>query len=230
MLDKEKIKAVLWDLDDTLYSRVAAARQTFPGMFKTLLYPDRPAEFIKEAVAFMMQNVRSNSMVHEDAFRALFAVYPPDRSYVREDCLAYYSEHLLEFAAPYPGALRILGELRRRGIKTALVTNITKERVAAQRRKIDVLGIAPLFDEILISGEVGFHKPDRRIFDLAASRLGVKNGECLFVGDDLTLDVLGALGADMEVVWLDIWGRGAGAVTDPRVHRVLHIEEYFVLS
>ena len=34
MFDFDRIKAVLWDLDDTLYSRFDAARQTFPGMFR----------------------------------------------------------------------------------------------------------------------------------------------------------------------------------------------------
>ena len=46
-------KAVLWDLDDTLYSRKEAARQMFPGMFRQCLYTDRTREFIQEAVDYM---------------------------------------------------------------------------------------------------------------------------------------------------------------------------------
>ena len=41
MFDIAKTKAVLWDLDDTLYSRTAAARMAFPGMFRQHLYTNR---------------------------------------------------------------------------------------------------------------------------------------------------------------------------------------------
>ena len=80
-------KAVLWDLDDTLYSRREAARQLFPGMFRTCLYTGRSEAFIDEAAAYMMTRIKHNSMTHEDAFQALLTRYPADKPYVREDCL-----------------------------------------------------------------------------------------------------------------------------------------------
>ena len=54
MFDKENIKAVLWDLDDTLYSRRDSARQVYRGMFKECLYPNADEKFIDEAIAYMM--------------------------------------------------------------------------------------------------------------------------------------------------------------------------------
>ena len=53
MFDINKTKAVLWDLDDTLYSRKNAARQVFFGMFGKLLYPSLGDEYIKEAVDYI---------------------------------------------------------------------------------------------------------------------------------------------------------------------------------
>ena len=76
MFDSQKTKAVLWDLDETLYSRRAAARALFPGMFKAYLYPERDDAFLNEAADYMMTRVPRNSMLHEDAFQALL---PADR-------------------------------------------------------------------------------------------------------------------------------------------------------
>ena len=111
----------------------------------------------------------------------------------------------------------------------AIVTNIIPELLEHQHKKIDALGIANLFDAIVYSAELGIHKPDRRIFDHTAALLGFSNEECLFVGDDPDSDVAGALGAGMEVVWLDHWQTDDRFCGNPRVHRVKAAEEYFVL-
>ncbi len=227
MFDSTKIKAVLWDLDDTLYSRVEAAKKTFPGMFRELLYPNRGEDFIQDAVRYMMTRLRPSSMMHEGAFRDLLANYPPDRPYDRPSCLDYYYTHICQFAVPYPEVIEVVEKLRTKGIKTAIVTNIPEDRVYAQKKKIEVLNLAPLFDEIIISGEVGIHKPNRAIFDYATEKLGVSNEDCIFVGDDADADVVGGLNAEMEVVWVDRWNKGDLFLNESRVHRVDSVLEYF---
>ncbi len=222
-------RAVLWDLDETLYSRRDTARQVFPGMFRQCLYPDRSEEFIAEAVAYMMTRVKRNSMTHEDAFQALLARYPSDKPYVRQRCIDYYYARMRDFVSPSQEAVGIIKKLKARGLKMAIVTNVVPELLEHQKKKVAALGIAELFDVIVYSAELGVHKPDRRIFDHAAKLLGVTNGECLFVGDDPDSDVAGARGADMEVVWLDHWQDDDRFESDPHVHRVRHLEEYFAL-
>lgn len=227
MLQTDKIKAVLWDLDDTLYSRVNAARQNLPGMLKTLLYTEKSERQIEEMADFMMTKVHRNSMVPLEAFEALVEKYPPDKPFDYAACLNYYYENMCKFAKPFPEQLSIVKKLRQMGIKTAIVTNISQARAADQWRKIRMLGIEELFNAIVVSGELGIHKPDRRIFDHAAKLLGVFNDQCLFVGDDPASDVMGARNADMEVVWIDRWNDGNPFEGDPRVHRVQSVLEYF---
>jgi epoxide hydrolase-like predicted phosphatase len=48
-----------------------------------------------------------------------------------------------------------------------------------------------MFDDIVISGEVGLRKPEPEIFHLAADRIGLRPEECVFI-DDLELNVDGA--------------------------------------
>ncbi len=222
-------KAVLWDLDETLYSRRDTARRVFPGMFRACLYTDRSDDFIDEAVAYMMTKVKRNSMTHEDAFRALLERYPSDKPYVRSECIDYYYAHMRDYVVPSAETVQIIQKLKGRGLKMAIVTNVVPELLEHQRKKVQALGIADLFDIIVYSAELGVHKPDRQIFDHAAALLGVSNAECLFVGDDLESDVVGALNADMEVVWLDRWQDDDRFDNDPRVHRVRSVADYFVL-
>lgn len=220
-------KAVLWDLDETLYSRRDAARKVFPGMFKTCLYANRSEEFIEEAVTYMMTQVKRNSMTHEDAFRALLARYPSDKPYVYADCFDYYYAHMRDYIAPSAETVEIIKKLKAQGVKMAIVTNVVPELLAHQKKKVAALGIAELFDAIVYSAEVGIHKPERGIFDHTANLLGVSNTECLFVGDDADSDVVGALNAGMEVVWLDRWQDDDRFDNDPRVHRVSDLAKYF---
>ena len=220
-------KAVLWDLDETLYSRRDAARRMFPGMFRACLYEGRSDDFINEAVAYMMTRVKRNSMTHEDAFRELLERYPSDKPYVRSDCIDYYYAHMRNYVAPTAETAAIVRKLRERGLKTAIVTNVIPELLEHQKKKVQALGIADLFDVIVYSAELGIHKPDRRIFDHAAQLLGVSNGECLFVGDDPDSDVVGARAAGMEAVWLDRWQDDDRFDDDPQVHRVSDVTEYF---
>ena len=228
MFEVSKTKAVLWDLDDTLYSRVAAARLTYPGMFREHLYTDRDDVFIEAAADYMSANVVRDSMVHEASFQKLIQKFPPDKPFDCAACQEYYFDHIHEFAVAGTEQVAVVKKLRSLGIKTAIVTNVAEDRFAFQRNKIAAMGLTPLFDVIVLSGEVGVHKPDRRVFDYAAKQLGVPNEACVFVGDNPDADIVGAVNAGMEAVWIDVWGDGDRFAGDPRIHRVQSVLEYFV--
>jgi putative hydrolase of the HAD superfamily len=78
---------------------------------------------------------------------------------------------------------------RAAGIKTGLISNSWGLGIY-ERAPID------LFDETVISGDVGMHKPEREIYELACERLGVAPGDCVFV-DDLRENIVGAEAAGM---------------------------------
>lgn len=226
-VDALDFRAVLWDLDDTLHSRAEAARKMFPGMFRECLYTDRSDAFLSEAADYMLTLAGRHSVTHEEAFRGLLARYPSDQPYVRAQCMEYYYAHIREYVTPFPDTVEILQNLKSRGIKLAIVTNITPELLEHQKKKVAALGIAQLFDAVVYSAEFGIHKPDRRIFDHAAALLGVTNEQCLFVGDDPNSDITGALSAGMQALWLDHLESENLFAGDPRVHRVRSASEYF---
>lgn len=230
MFDPTKFKVVLWDLDDTLYSRVEGAKRMFPGLFQKHLYPNRSAAFIEEALCCFLSHCPRGSVVHTDAFAALEQQYPFDIPFCYEAFLRDYYADFRNFITPDPDAVAVLRKLRSHGIQTGIVTNITPELLESQKKKVAALGIAELFDVIIYSAELGIHKPDPGIFHYTAKLLGVAESDCVFVGDDPRSDIAGARGVGMEAVWLDNRPVYDGSFAeDPRVYRVSSVLEYFIL-
>lgn len=98
-----------------------------------------------------------------------------------------------EALVPREGALEVLSAVRRRGYRLGLISVCSEEvpRLWAET------AMAPLVDEAVFSCSVGVVKPNRRIYEIAAERLGVEPGDCLFV-DDQPDFVRGAIEAGMD--------------------------------
>jgi len=123
-----------------------------------------------------------------------------------------------ETLRPFPGAVEALAEFRRRGIRLAMITNGAG---SYQRRKIARFELAPHFEAILVEGEVGYGKPDPRVFRRALGLLDVKPSDAWMVGDDLARDVAGAKSVGVRAVWVDARGRGLPADAAARPDRVV---------
>lgn len=79
---------------------------------------------------------------------------------------------------------------------------------------LEVIGLAHHFKVSLAASEFGSAKPDAAIFHAACVSLGVLPHEAVYVGDDLLLDVVGAQQAGLRAVWLN----RAGAQRDADIH------------
>ena len=117
-----------------------------------------------------------------------------------------------------PGAMETLHTLRRQGTKLGLVTN---GNGAAQRAKIDRFGLEHLFDSILVEGEFGVGKPDRRVFLQVLKELHAPPEDAWMVGDNLLGDVGGAQGAGIYGVWVDWREQGLPESSPVRPDRII---------
>ncbi|TKK80659.1 HAD family hydrolase [Herbidospora galbida] len=98
---------------------------------------------------------------------------------------------------PYPDAEQTLRQLRRRGVSTAVVSNIGWDL----RPVFDFHGLAPYVDVFLLSYEIGIEKPDPRIFRTACDKLDLPPTDVLMVGDDRVTDTgAAALGCPVHLV------------------------------
>ena len=110
-----------------------------------------------------------------------------------------YSRLREDGLAPFDGALEALARLRDRAPALGLVTN---GAASAQRAKIERFDLARFFDVIVVEGEAGFGKPDRRVFERALAAVDAAPERALMAGDNYECDVLGSLGAGLHAVWI----------------------------
>jgi len=118
----------------------------------------------------------------------------------------------------FPRSLETLAVLRTRGVRLALLTNGT---AGEQRRKIERFGLEPYFERILIEGELGFGKPDRRFFLLALEQMGLLPREAWMVGDNLSWEIVPARELGLTAIWNDWRGAGLPEGSTARPHRII---------
>ena len=100
----------------------------------------------------------------------------------------------------FPSIKEIVKGLKERGAGVYLVSYA---QACFTRDEIGELGIADLFDGILISSEAGVKKPHKEIFEKASKLFDISLDECIYVGNDLHDDVLGAHGAGLKTVYIE---------------------------
>lgn len=97
-----------------------------------------------------------------------------------------------------PGAGEALDRLAAR-YRLAIVTNGIPD---VQREKLVRTGLMDRFEAVVISGELGFGKPDRRMYGETLRQLGLPASACVMVGDNFRRDVAGAQEAGIRGVWI----------------------------
>jgi FMN phosphatase YigB (HAD superfamily) len=119
--------------------------------------------------------------LHRAAFDALIGRLPD----VDGDLAQAFYEVMPDMWRPYEDTLPTLQELKRRGIRIALVTNVDSDIRPVMAR----WHLLELFDAVVLSCELGIVKPQAAIFQHALDALGTAAGNALMVGDDPFGDV-----------------------------------------
>jgi putative hydrolase of the HAD superfamily len=191
--------AVAFDLDDTLFDRRAALVRLFSGWLGD------------EASDEIMQEVIMKDGFGHSARKPFFEWIA-----WRFPCVADTPELVSRrFRRDFPlnvevdeGSAKLLADLRRHGIPLGILSNGT---VAMQWAKLRASGLVDYFEEarVLISGALGFAKPDPRAFEALLSALDVEKEDLLYVGDDPLRDIQGARKAGLSTCRLRRPGRSS---------------------
>ncbi len=118
----------------------------------------------------------------------------------------YYVEEGTRQTGLMPGARELLEWLdtQRDRFILAVITNGFSE---AQLPKMKTSGIDKYFDYFFLSEDLGFMKPDRRFFEAALAKMGAESGQCIVIGDDYNVDILGAMSAGIPQIYYNITGK-----------------------
>ena len=118
-------------------------------------------------------------------------------------------DRLFAGMGPDEAMIEAVKKARRSGVKTGLISN------SWGRGRYDRDAFPEMFDGVVISGEVGLHKPEPEIFRMGAEKVGLPPEDCVFV-DDLKENCAGAAAVGMT----PILHRGANT-TLPELERLL---------
>lgn len=179
--------AVAFDLDDTLAVTRVDRATLLAEALREVDAPPRSREAYLQAHA---ENLTARS--REPVFERMF-----DREDVDATAVARaYRDRVNAALEPVPGVEAMLAALRDR-YRLGLLTN---GPVVAQRSKLTALGWTDAFDAALVTGELAAGKPEPAAFESLLAELGTEASETVFVGNDVTADVQGAVAAGIDAV------------------------------
>lgn len=117
-----------------------------------------------------------------------------------------------------PGAEETLEYLAAHQVRLVLITNGEGRK---QRQKIERFRLERFFNSVLIEGEIGFGKPEERIYRRALEELGLTPEEVWSVGDNLEWDVSGPQKIGVFGIWHDYRDRGVPQGSLVRPDRII---------
>lgn len=121
---------------------------------------------------------------------------------------------------PINGAMPALAELTATGARIVLTSNTLATSAQVHRQLVDDLGLAPYFDDMLFSGELGIAKPHPDVFAAIATRAHCAPQRICHVGDDRRTDIDGARNAGCLAVHYLPSGQNA-----PEIPAVSHLDQ-----
>jgi putative hydrolase of the HAD superfamily len=202
-------RAVLFDLDDTLFDHEESARgalRILQGRFACFARLT-PADFERahaELLERLHRRVIAGTVGIDDArverFRLLFeAAGERDDGARAGEAARCYREAYVSARRPMAGATALLRTLYGR-VRIGVVSNNLLEE---QQQKLEYCGLASYVSVLVVSEEVRVSKPHPEIFHVALDRLGCRAIEAIMVGDSWVNDVAGALAAGIPAIWFN---------------------------
>lgn len=188
------IKAIVFDMDDTLYAERSFAFSGFAAVAEAFA-----AELGDPVSAAVEMRALFDSQDRRRVFNAILecrGVSGQEAVLVPRMVKVYRSHRpLIEFYADAAAALARLRPRYRLGL-------ITDGPALMQSVKVEALGLGERLDEIILTDALGsgFGKPNKRAFELIAERLGVAASACAYVADNASKDFV----APNALGWLSV--------------------------
>lgn len=216
------IEYVFLDLDDTILDFGWAERRALCLAWQELGIPvteellSRYKDINREHWELLERRVLTRDEVLVGRFAQLYAEYGIEAD--ARDTNRRYEVYLGQGHKFIDGAEALLAALRQK-YRLYLASNGV---AATQAGRIASARLAPYFDGIFISENMGADKPSRAYFDRCFSQIeGFDPSRAVMIGDSLTSDILGGIHAGIHTVWFDPKHRPVGSIVPEYTVRTL---------
>lgn len=189
-------RAVFFDFDETLQDRTLA----FEGYMDTFFAefcPNISEAELEKRKEDMRVTGKGGYVDRQAWYQELIEMWGWTDAPSPQELAHHYDYTFGDHNVIFPNSERLLIELKNRGYIVGVITNGPSY---LQNHKMDTSGLRPYCDIVVVSGDVGIHKPDPRLFVHVADRVGLAPEECVYVGDHPVNDIQGALAAGMKAI------------------------------
>jgi HAD superfamily hydrolase (TIGR01549 family) len=203
------VRAVLFDLDDTLFDHRGCSRDALEaarlchvslGVMPLADLERLHSTFLEQLHGdVMLGNVPLEEARHERFRRLLAAAGATAPEPVVALTAAAYRDRYKEVRRAVRGAVPLLAALAGR-VRIGIVSNNLFDE---QLEKLKLCGLEPFVHALIVSERVGVSKPDPAIFTAALEGVGCRADEAVMVGDSWTADIAGARAAGIRPVWFN---------------------------
>lgn len=185
----EGLDAVIFDLDDTLYSEKEYVKSGYQQVAEVLSEVENAAEklwrLFEEKQPAIDELLKRENIQSEE---------------VKQKCLHAYRYQIPEIHL-YESVREMLAEFREKGLKLGIITD---GRPEGQRAKLQVLGLEPMVDYVIVTDELGgieFRKPNSIAFENMKKKLDVEYSKMCYVGDNTKKDFIAPEKLGMRSIW-----------------------------
>ncbi len=197
LIPDRTIKAVLFDLDDTLNDRPACWKRFLAHLQSSSHFDGQDLD---TAHALILAEDRGGFREKEELFGILASSLQWKTPIDATRLEAIWRDAFPSCMAPREGLIETLTTLKKKKkLKIGIVSN---GEAVMQNAKIDALGIRKLVDVISVSETLGMKKPDRAIFDATLAPMKVLPEQALYVGDHPEFDIVAAAAMGMRTAWM----------------------------
>ena len=218
------IKTVLFDFDETLQDRTLAF-EGYMDIFFARYLPGISGVELEKRREDMRVTGKGGYVNRVEWYQELIDMWGWNDAPPAEELAHHYDYTFGDCNVIFDNSIPLLKELKSRGYTTGVITNGPSH---LQNHKLETSGLKPYLDIVVVSGDVGIHKPDPALFAYTAKKYGLNPDECVYVGDHPVNDIQGALGAGMHAIRMNFgWFEGVDLRPDvPVITDIIDVLNY----
>ena len=209
--DGGKYKHLFFDLDHTLWDFEANARATLEELYTVLNLEEKGINdfnlFYRNYLAHneMLWERYRNGFIKQDELRIkrmrlALLDFKIANDELAEKMNVQFLQLLPTRTIVFPYCFEILDYLVEKKYALHLITNGFED---VQHNKLKYSGLAKYFTEVITSESSNSLKPNKEIFDYAFSKSNAKPEESIMIGDNIDVDILGAINAGIDSIFVN---------------------------